>query len=126
VREDNVLRVDIYRNLRDNCLSVKSLEQPNYGKVINHVDKIFIDSPSFVIQSSGLKKAKKNNVRNVHAFVRGERLDDQPKFNKENATKVIYNPFEFESFVTAIDHRPVSKADKALVVPSCVHAINVK
>lgn len=114
------MRVDIYRNLNKDCLSVKSLESGlRYGTVISHEQKVHIQSPKFVVQDSGRQRARESGVRNVHAFVRGE-WDESEKI--VCGEPVTYNPFEYEHFVHAELKEPVKSAERCAVTVNGVFA----
>lgn len=104
--------VDVYRNLKNGCLSVRSRESETYGKVLSHVDSLGVVNVEFVIQDGGQERAKQTQRRNVHALVRGER-DDSVEI--ESPVHITYNPFEYEQFVTVDFERQVESAEKVLV-----------
>lgn len=115
------MRVDIYRNLNNDCLSVKCLVpgSDRYGIVVSHEQKVHIQSPEFVVQDAGRERARETSRRNVHAFVRGEWDENKKVVCGEPVT---YNPFKYDYFVHAETKEPVASADLCMVSTSGVSA----
>lgn len=95
------MRADVYMNLNKECFSVKSMEtdSPEYGTVVAHADAVVVDDPSFVVQEAGLQRAREEDTRNVHAFIRGtiEDIDgDAGRRGGLRAWHFTYDPFEHE------------------------------
>ena len=67
----NVLNknVEVYYNLHKKCLSVRKR-----GLVIDHVSSILLKNAEFVVQPAGRKRVVKEKRKNVHAYIRGERV----------------------------------------------------
>lgn len=119
------MRVDVYRNLNKDCLSVKCLVpgSDRYGIVVSHEQKVHIQSPEFVVQDAGRQRARERGVRNVHAFVRGEWNEREKVLCGEAVT---YNPFKYDHFVHAETERPVESAELSAVTTSGVSAKGLK
>jgi hypothetical protein len=66
------MRVECYFNLRTHLWSVRALEGPDAGRVIGHAEKVLIRYARFVVQPAGRERVRREGVKNVHAFVRGE------------------------------------------------------
>jgi|APHM01.1.fsa_nt_gi hypothetical protein len=117
-------RIDAYRNLHDQCISVKCMDtdRADYGRVIEHTQQIFVSNPTFVVNQRGREKAVETGVKNAHAFVRGQ-WDDS--LNVIDAEPITYNPFAFKRFVHAETERPVKSAEKAMVSSSGVSAVGL-
>jgi hypothetical protein len=115
------MRVEVYRNLNRDCLSVKclALGSERYGLVVSYEQKVHISSPKFVVQDSGRERVRERGVRSVHAFVRGE-WDEREKVLY--GEPVTYNPFEHDHFVHAESDRPVESAELAAVTTNGVRA----
>lgn len=116
--------VDVYKNLNDECLSIRSREPESYGRVVDHREQCVVDDVEFVVQPAGRDRVREEQRKNVHAFVRGTIIDDQ-SWEPDNATAVTYDPYRFDSFVTAGSHVPVSSAERVLVRPDGVRAIGI-
>lgn len=65
------MKVEAYRNLHNGCYSIRALEGPEKGKVIEHVKSLVISEPEFIVQPAGRDKVRREHKKNVHAFVRG-------------------------------------------------------
>tara|TARA_R110002020_G_scaffold127173_1_gene285376 strand:+ start:150 stop:488 length:339 start_codon:yes stop_codon:yes gene_type:complete len=76
------------------------------GKVIAHVCKATLKDVSFVVQPAGRAKVLLEGKKNVHAFARGELvdqlpIDDNKIYNKPKIAK--YNPYKAATFVDKYD-----------------------
>lgn len=81
-------RIQVYRNLRDRCYSVVSLDRGmRFGQVVEHVTYAHVFMPTFVVQKAGHRKVLLTGQKNVHAFIRGE--------NYHRAIRLTKNPDEF-------------------------------
>lgn len=119
------MRVDVYRNLNEDCISVRSREPDTRGQVVDHVEEVFVKNVEFVVQPSGRKRVLEEERKNVHAFVRGIRCDDfRPLI--DFPTQVTYNPYDYASFVERADGTPVETATHAVVSTNGVEAYGVK
>ena len=110
-------RVEVYRNLHNNTFSVRLLRprlgRGDYsrwrlkGKVIKHLENwmsVYLRDVKFAVQPAGQAKVRKEQKKNVHAFVRGTIVRGDNKFGetfKDECTQIVqYNPYKFNSFVT--------------------------
>ncbi len=117
--------VDVYRNLNDECLSIRSREPEQYGTVIDHRDFVVVDDVEFVVQPAGRERVREEERKNVHAFVRGRLADDQ-SWRPNNAVEITYDPYRFDTFVTTSEYDSVSSADHVVVSPNGVRAVGVE
>ena len=84
------MRVEVYFNLHKKLWSVVDLST---GLVVGHVDEIAIKDPSFAVQPAGRRKVLREGRKNVHAFVRGERIE-RPQVDASGGVPVYYNPYK--------------------------------
>ena len=88
------MRVEVYFNLHKKLWSVRDLST---GLVVGHVDEIAIKDPSFAVQPAGRRKVLREGRKNVHAFVRGERIE-RPQLTADDvwfgSNPVYYNPYK--------------------------------
>lgn len=103
------MKVEVYFNLHKKCLSVRSLEGHDKGRVIAHVDAINLFDATFAVQPAGRDKVRREGRKNVHAFVRGKWCDTVAGDALE-AVGVTYNPYKYESFVNRADESPIYRA----------------
>lgn len=110
-------RVDVYKNIQDECISIMSRESgtDEYGSVIGHTDFALLTDVDFVVQNCGQQKVRDTEQKNVHAFVRGEMvatgLDAEMEWNmmvrlfENDIVNVTYDPYETDHFevVDAVD-----------------------
>ena len=85
----NVLNknVEVYYNLHKKCLSVRKR-----GLVIAHVRSILLKNAEFVVQPAGRKRVLTEKRKNVHAYVRGERVAVASFDGKSE--RITYNPYK--------------------------------
>jgi|AntDeeMinimDraft_6_1070357.scaffolds.fasta_scaffold04091_1 hypothetical protein len=68
---DYPIPVDIYRNLNNGKLSIKSRRTKDYGIVIGYADTVCLKNVEFVVWESSRKRVIREERKNVHAFARG-------------------------------------------------------
>jgi hypothetical protein len=115
------MRVFVYFNLHRKCLSVKALEGENKGRVIAHADSVELVNVTFKVSEAGRQRVLREKRKNVHAGVVGT-LTNLPahymtvSIARQLFNPVKYNPYKFDSFVTAVNETPVYNAKRAIVV----------
>lgn len=117
------MKIDVYRNLNDDCLSIRSREPEDYGQVVAHKQKISVRDAEFVVQESGQQKCREEGVKNVHAFVRGE-WDDTVTVLYGNY--ITYNPYKHDNFYSPDLDAEVEAADEVIVTTNGVYANDPK
>ena len=111
LRKNN--RVYVYRNLHKGCFSVRQ-----EGKVIDHVKSITLRCARFLVGKKGREKVLRECRKNVHAGISGYVIDPQSVrgiLGSLTPHKVMYNPYEYETFVKAEDFSPVKKSGYAVL-----------
>lgn len=95
------MKIDVYRNLHKNCMSVRSREKDDYGKIIEHTNNLEMLSCHFIVRRKGKLRVRAEQRKNVHAFVRGELFswDYTQTFDLDDFTEVTYNPYYNDTFV---------------------------
>ena len=111
----NKVKVEVYRNLHKNCWSVRDNKT---GRVLRHVDEIHLLDADLVVRPAGREKVLREKRKNVHAFAKGELLYTSVGNNikihdnyMENFKQILYDPYQYESFVYAESEEPIFKAD---------------
>lgn len=92
-------RVRIYKNLNNGKMSIMSWNKRHNdkGRIIAHVDDILLEDCKMIVQPAGNRRAKREKVRNVHAYVEGN-------VSMEQSDNIIwdgylyYNPFKCNHF----------------------------
>lgn len=118
------MKVFIYFNLHQKCLSVKSLEGEHKGKVIAHVHSAQLAGVEFKVSEAGRQRVITEQKKNVHAGIIGELWNADIKrfrfeLNQEDResiswfdpmahdhhrlTDVTYNPYKYKTFVHKLD-----------------------
>ena len=103
------MKVKVYRNLRNKCLSVQYK-----GKVIAHVDSITLCGVTFKVSQSARARVLETKQKNVHAFVCGVISSATPEL-KESVT---YNPYKYTQFTSLLTGESVLSADVCTVKTS--------
>ena len=114
-------RVEVYYNLHRSCLSYR---RP--GGRVSHAECVVLRDVTFAVQPAGLVKARREQRRNVHAFVRGTPSHLTPLgstapapytadlLDATGARRVTYNPFRADTFTYA------DSGEAALAAPSVI------
>jgi hypothetical protein len=92
--------VHVYRNL-NRVGKIFSIRQD--GLVVGHSEIIYLKNCEFIINKNGQQRARKQQRRNVHAYIIGD-LIKEDEFNYKSSTInkwgiVSYNPFKEDHFV---------------------------
>ena len=126
-KDDHVGRVvEVYYNSHRGRLSVRDAKTK---KVFAHTSAIYLEDVRFVVQPAGRDRVRRENKKNVHAWVRGTvthiykgyGYDDYDSWimgdgpSDRGGSKVEYNPYKYDSFVFQSDKKPVHKAGSAMV-----------
>lgn len=97
------MKVEVYKNLHKGCWSVR-----HKGKVVDYADIVFLRDAKFVVQPGGRKRVLEEQRKNVHAWVKGERIERPPR-NLKFESVAMYNPYKYETFVN-IMKEPIREA----------------
>ena len=110
-----IAKVEVYRNLHKKCWSVRHNAT---GHVLWHCDEVVLKDVNLVVRPGGRAKVLREKRKNVHAFAKGELIytsvgNNTKVFAKyvENFKQIVYDPYQFESFVYADSEEPIFKAD---------------
>tara|TARA_R110002020_G_scaffold43230_1_gene125895 strand:+ start:2358 stop:2714 length:357 start_codon:yes stop_codon:yes gene_type:complete len=103
------MRVQVYWNLTKDCWSVVALEGEHKNRVVDHVDQVYLEAATFAVQPAGNARVRAEGRKNVHAFVRGNRVGALPD-ERRSCRHVMYNPYKYESFVFVDDKAPIESA----------------
>jgi len=99
------MRVKVYYNIRKHCLSVMDKAT---RRVIKHTNAITLMYAKFVVSQKGVQRIRKNKRKAVVAFVEGD-VNSYTALDV-NGERVTFNPYKWETFVTALDERPIHNA----------------
>ncbi len=120
------MRVDVYFNLHRRLFSVRALEGEYKGRVIGHVDKCAIQDAKFVVSEAGRQRVIHEGVKNVHAYIRGERIEDPNEFietlmplaggDDGALRKVSYDPHLDRTFIDGKTHDPIHSVDMCVMM----------
>jgi hypothetical protein len=116
------LKVDVYRNLAKGGFSIRSRETETYGRVISHRDTVHLRDVEFVVREKGRQKVLEEEVKNVHAVLRGVVAEESPV---DKSTEVTYNPYKYSNFVERDTEKSLDQAAMVRVSTEGVFAENV-
>lgn len=117
-------RVFVYRNLHQDCWSVKSKET---GRVVAHADRVELSDVEFKVSETGRQRVLREQSKNVHAGLVGtlenfhSRGEEYPSATYINGTdsdskvSITYNPYKYAHFVVRETEAPVSHAESAVL-----------
>ena len=95
-------RVNVYFNLHKKIWSVRQS-----GKVVGHMDRIVLKDVKWRVSPAGNAKVRREKRKNVHAYASGYICDIKDTPNIPNTiSRITYNPYKHETFVSADDHDP--------------------
>ena len=106
------MKVEVYWNLNKKLFSVR-----HKGKVIEHYHHLRLQDVTWVVQPAGNARVRRTRRKNVHAFARGTYINNHTSWyhlNQSDFKRIIYNPYEYTTFVTRGTKTPVHKSDYAM------------
>lgn len=111
----NNQRVEVYYNLHKKCLSVRPI-----GGKVSHTNSILMENVKFSVQPAGRRKVLAEKRKNVHAFVRGNHVDDMDKLRAASESQdwnaVYYNPYKHDTFICLETEEPIYAANECLII----------
>mgnify|MGYP006273499577 CR=1 FL=1 len=117
-------KVRVHRNLHTGGYSISVR-----GRVKAHVDSVTLCNAKFVVRPSGQARARREQVKNVHAFVEGtitDLIETVPEDFEVHGTwipwRFSYNPYKNDTFVLGKD-TPLTTALVVLLTPNGTYAM---
>ena len=115
------MRVFVYRNLHKKCLSVKCLKT---RLVIAYVDSISLKNCQFKVSEKLRQRVLNEKRKNVHAGVVGEWVKNAKAPKLKNCSRIIYDPYKFDSFVEENTFAPWKESENAFVTIEGAFVVN--
>lgn len=112
------MKVFVYYNLHKKIWSIKALEGPNKGRVVQHASMVVLADCTFKVSQAGRRRVLKEKRKNVHAGVVGTLVavsGERAYFPYTKSVPVTYNPYKYETFVYKASEKPISKCDRVLM-----------
>ncbi len=108
------MKVAVYFNLHKETFRVRAMQGANKGRVIMHADRVTLKDVKFKVSEAGRQRVIREKRKNVHAFVVGElvSVDNRPIVGE----LITYNPYVYNTFVTAFDKTPIKSAQTAHLI----------
>lgn len=93
------MRVEVYWNFHKKMFSIRALEGPRKGRVINRSEHVTLAHVTFKVSAAGRDRVRREKRKNVHAVVRGTLLCSglTPR-GMGSPVNVRYNPYRDEGF----------------------------
>jgi hypothetical protein len=117
--------VSVHRNLHEDSLTIK------VGNLVHgHAQMVAMYDVTFNVGASGNAKVREEGRKHVHAHVRGTIVKAQDVDNIQETyqkledygySRVYYNPYKVDTFVTFDDRQPIYDCDQCIVVMDRVY-----
>lgn len=122
------MKADVYRNLHKKCMSIRSREKSDYGRVRAHAQSLIMQKCNFVVREKGRQRVILEKRKNVHAFVRGKLIQIyvNPTLPLDEFVEVTYNPYHSGSFYIKSTGQPICYADSVIIRKNKVFALQPK
>lgn len=110
------MKVFVYYNLHRKIWSIKALEGPRKGRVIQHSRYIVLTDVKGKVSEAGRQRVLREDRKNVHAGLVGDwtGLGNHAHLNKDSRP-VTYNPRKYSTVVYADDETPFDGAGIAVL-----------
>lgn len=110
---DHGQQVQVYRNLHNGLFSVRDKKS---GLVVAHGTHIHLNECSAVIRLAGQLKARRSQMRNVHAWIEGKFLgilDLSGVYNFiPEPQELYYHPFDTDTFIDRTTGKPPESLER--------------
>lgn len=94
------MRCEFYWNFHRKCYSIRALEGPSKGRVIDYTNEAYVEDATFSVGQRGRERVLREKKKNVHAFVRGRWVAVEGNPIPAGAgVGVGYNPYQWSSFM---------------------------
>jgi len=104
------MRVFVYWNLHRGLWSVKALEGPSKGRVIDRRQALLLANVEGKVSDAGRQRVLREGKKNVHAGLVGtwseKRYSNQTDIEsaiEDYGDTITYNPYKYKSFVHTVD-----------------------
>lgn len=105
-------RVEVYRNIRKDCYSIRDKKS---GLVVEHTNgPLALENCILKVSKAGRERVLRERRKNIHAVIEGDILEVVPELEW---TPLTYNPYKYESFVDRETQQPVLAAQYVLFTP---------
>jgi hypothetical protein len=114
------MRVFVYWNLHKGLWSVKALDGPDKGRVIDRVREILLNDAEGKVYEAGRQRVLRERKKNVHAGIVGT-VDKRDQVWLRSRTvegfgdRITYNPYKYSQFVHTVDESPFEGSAYALL-----------
>lgn len=116
------MKVFVYFNLHRKVWSVKALEGPSKGRVIQHLPEVLLADATAKVSAAGRARVLREKRKNVHAGIVGTLVPIEDSHSRLRAElvesfgdRITYNPYKYETFVHTVDEAPFEGSAYALL-----------
>ena len=112
------MRVFVYYNLHKKVWSVRAMEGPDKGRVIQHARTVVLQDATAKVSEAGRQRVLREGRKNVHAGMVGTLLEsssDGITWALDNWRGITYNPYKGPSFVYRDSGRDYSGSTFAIM-----------
>ena len=117
------MRVEIYWSLQRREWSIKSLEAPNRGIVVDYSSTVLLRAATPRISEPGRLRVLRDGRRNVHAGIRGTLVSTEEQ--EFDGRLIRYNPYEHTTFVYTIGGAPYTGSGEAYFLNGKVYVRSI-
>lgn len=98
--------VKVYKNLNRDCFSIMDKKS---RLVYGWASFVMLKNVKFVVSKAGQARVRKQQTRNVHAFVEGEFVAAHAAFIPD-AEKIYYHPYKTDFFINYETKKKIESA----------------
>jgi hypothetical protein len=102
------LKVFVYFNLHRKLWSIKALEGPMKGRVIDHQRQVYLERCTFKVSEAGRQRVLRERKKNVHAGVVGYLSSTKANHIVPPggfSIPIVYNPYKYDRFMAVFFFR---------------------
>lgn len=114
--------VEVYYNRHKSLWSIRHRD-----KVRCYSETVYLRDCEFIVNEKGRQRVINEKKRNVHAFVRGYVIDEEPEdFPYGDGWDVVYyNPYKTDKFLFGLE-RPIDTASNVVMICSSATPVLAK
>lgn len=118
------MRVFVYYNLHRKMWSMKALQGPSRGRVIDHATVVSLVNVEYRVSEAGRQRVIRERKKYVHAGVVGTVIPTKDTVSYAFEGAVRYNPYEGPNFL--MDGKPVKTSDAVIMYADTREVMSLK
>lgn len=116
------MKVFVYYNLHRKVWSVRAMEGPNKGRVIQHARTVLLRYAKPKVSEAGRQRVLRDQRKNVHAGITGELVHSEGE-GYFPGSEVTYNPYKYSTFVYKDDESEYTGSQYAYMADKKVYTL---